>query len=67
MTVQTCAARNLAAQMSISNRIPPTNIDGARDGKSAGRNRQHNTRSSPRGNPTLPLLLQPVSLSRDTL
>jgi hypothetical protein len=46
-----------------------TNIDGACDGKcalSAGRNRQHNTRSSPRGNPTLPRLLQPVSVSRDT-
>ena len=27
---------------------------------------QHNTRSSPRGNPTLPRLLQPVSVSRDT-
>src|SRR5215467_8078982 len=72
--VQTCATRNLAAQMSISNppfrqSDPETNIDGACDGKcalSAGRNRQHNTRSSPRGNPTLPRLLQPVSVSRDT-
>jgi len=48
--VQTCATRNLAAQMSISNppfrqSDPETNIDGACDGKcalSAGRNRQHN-------------------------
>src|SRR5262244_196830 len=46
---------------------PETNIDGACDGKcalSAGRNRQHNTRSSPRDNPTLPRLLQPVCLPR---